>query len=169
MELTIRPLQTPEDAQAFRTLNEEWITRYFTLEPEDRRQLDDPFGVIVDPGGEILVAEIDGTVVGCVALRPTDDGVYELSKMAVSPGLRGRGIGRGIIAAAIERARALGATSLFLGSSTKLAPAVHLYESFGFAHVPADTVHMPYARADVFMQLHLDGASEREEAAAQVG
>ena len=35
-EIEIRPLETGEDATAFRTLNEEWITRYFTLEKMDR-------------------------------------------------------------------------------------------------------------------------------------
>lgn len=163
MDLTIRPLTTPADAAAFRTLNEEWIVRHFTLEAEDRRQLDDPVRVIVDPGGEVLVAELDGRVVGCVALRPAADGVYELSKMAVDPALRGRGVGRRVITAAVERARELGATSLFLGSSTRLAPAVHLYESVGFRHVPREEIDMPYERADVFMVLPLAPAS------AQVG
>ena len=161
MDLTIRPLRTAEDATAFRTLNEEWIRRHFTLEAEDRRQLDDPFGVVIEPGGDILVAELDGAVIGCVALRPAGDGVYELSKMAVAPASRGQGVGRRIIEAAVERARALGATSLFLGSSTTLAPAVRLYESVGFSHVPAETLHMPYARADVFMQMHLDPSHSR--------
>jgi predicted N-acetyltransferase YhbS len=164
MEPTIRPLQTPEDAAAFRTLNEEWITRHFSVEAEDRRQLDDPFGVIVDPGGEVLVAEVDGVVVGCVALRPAGDGVYELSKMAVSPELRGRGVGRRVITAAVERARSLGATSLFLGSSTRLAPAVHLYESVGFTHVAREEIDMPYDRADVFMVLRLAEAPARATA-----
>ncbi len=35
--------------------------------------------------------------VGCVALIPMRDGVYEISKMAVSPNLRGRGIGRRLL------------------------------------------------------------------------
>ncbi|RKS80037.1 acetyltransferase (GNAT) family protein [Motilibacter peucedani] len=153
--MTIRPMQTAEDAAAFRTLNEEWIRRYFTVEPEDERQLGDPFGVIVEPGGEVLMAEVDGEVVGCVALRPAGDGDYELSKMSVSPSMRGGGIGRRILTAAVDRARELGATSLFLGSSTQLGPAVHLYESVGFEHVPPESVHMPYARASVFMRMPL--------------
>ena len=156
MNLTFRAMETADDAAAFKALNEEWISLHFTLEAEDRRQLDDPFGAIVDPGGEVLIAELDGEVAGCVALRPEGEGVYELSKMTVAPQLRGRGIGRLIISAAVERARVLGARTLFLGSSTKLAPAVHLYESFGFTHVAPDTVHMPYDRADVFMQLDLE-------------
>jgi N-acetylglutamate synthase-like GNAT family acetyltransferase len=95
-------------------------------------------------------------IVGCVALIPMGNGVYELSKMAVSPRLRGLGIGRTLLEHAIAQARAIGAQSLFLGSSTKLANAVHLYESVGFQHVPPERLPpMPYARADVFMKLSL--------------
>jgi hypothetical protein len=35
LAIEIRPLMRGEDATAFRTLNEEWITRYFTLEEKD--------------------------------------------------------------------------------------------------------------------------------------
>jgi putative acetyltransferase len=160
MELLIRRLRDERDAAAFRALNEEWIARYFEIEAQDRRQLDDPVGAYIDTGGEILIAELDGRPVGCVALVPDGTGAYELSKMAVAPELRGRGAGRTLLTAAIDYARGLGASSLFLGSSHKLANAVHLYEALGFKHVAPDTLHMPYARADVFMQLVLD-TSER--------
>jgi len=153
--VTIRPLHGAADALAFRTLNEEWISHHFTLEEQDRRQLEDPIAAYIAPGGAILIAELDREVVGCVALAPDGSGAYELSKMAVSPGLRGHGTGRRLLAAAIEHARTLGAHSLFLGSSTKLPAAVHLYEAAGFRHVPAATLQMPYARADVFMELAL--------------
>ena len=83
-------------------------------------------------------------------------GTYELSKMAVAPSMRGYGIGRALITFTIAQARALGAKSLFLGSSTKLRNAVHLYESIGFAHVPPDSLPgIKYTRADVFMLLKL--------------
>lgn len=153
--MVIRQLESEADAAAFRTLNEEWIARYFTVEAQDRRQLDDPIAAYVDAGGEILVGEIDGGIGACVALMPDGTGAYELSKMVVAPALRGRGAGRELLTAAIARARELGATSIFLGSSTKLANAVHLYEALGFRHVAPETIHMPYARADVFMQLEL--------------
>jgi ribosomal protein S18 acetylase RimI-like enzyme len=154
VDLTIRPFM-PTDAAAFRTLNEEWIGRHFTIEDEDRRQLGDPVAAYIEPGGEILIAELDGQAVGCIALAASGTGAYELSKMAISPNLRGRGAGRKLLAAAITHAERIGATSLFLGSSTKLENAVHLYESAGFKHVAPETIHMPYARADVFMQLTL--------------
>jgi putative acetyltransferase len=156
MDLTIRPLQDDSDAAAFRALNQEWIARYFAIEEQDRRQLDDPIAAYIDTGGEILIAELDGCAVGCVALMPDGAGAYELSKMAIAPDLRGRGAGRTLLSAAIDHARRLGARSLFLGSSRKLANAVHLYEALGFRHVAPETLHMPYARADVFMALVLD-------------
>ena len=155
MQVVIRPLASPEDADAFRKLNEEWIDAHFELEEEDRRQLADPVAAYVEPGGAILLAESEGEVVGCVAIAPDGTGAYELSKMAVDPSVRGRGTGRLLLEAAVEEARRIGATSLFLGSSTKLPAAVHLYESVGFEHVPPESLHMPYLRATVFMRLEL--------------
>ena len=154
--ITIDSIRTPQDAAAFARLNEEWITRFFTLEAKDRETLADPFGVYVEPGGDVLIARHGDEPLGCVALQPGAGGVFELSKMAVAPAARGQGLGRRLLEAAVERARQLGATSLFLGSNRRLAPAVHLYESVGFEHVPRERIGpMPYDRADVFMELAL--------------
>jgi putative acetyltransferase len=155
-QIEIRPLRAGEDATAFRTLNEEWISRFFTLEAKDREILGDPEGKILKHGGHILMAWLGDQAIGCVALIPMGGGVYELSKMAVSPGMRGLGIGRKVLLEAIKLARQIGAKSLFLGSNSKLQNAVHLYESVGFRHVPAESIpDMPYVRANVFMDLPL--------------
>jgi putative acetyltransferase len=46
----------------------------------------------VIPGGDVLLARDDGgRVIGCVALEPAGQGVFELSKMAVARSERGRG------------------------------------------------------------------------------
>lgn len=154
--IEIRPLQSKEDRSAFRALNEEWITRYFVLEQKDREILEDPENAILRKGGHIFMVYAADSPVGCVALIPIGHGVYELSKMAVSPALRGLGIGRRLLEHAIAQAKAIGAKSLFLGSSTKLKNAVTLYESVGFSHVaPENIPPMPYTRADVFMQMEL--------------
>jgi putative acetyltransferase len=156
MDIEIREMTTADDATAFRTLNEEWISKFFALEAKDIEVLGDPQRLIVDKGGRVFMVLGEGEAVGCVALIPMKDGVYELSKMAVSPKLRGMGIGRKLIEHAIAQAREIGAKSLFLGSSKKLANAVHLYESVGFQHVPPERLPpMPYVRADVFMELPL--------------
>jgi ribosomal protein S18 acetylase RimI-like enzyme len=152
---TIRDFR-PSDAAAFRRLNEEWIQAHFRLEDADRLVLGDPEGAIVAVGGHILVATCDTTdeIVGVCALLPHGDGCFELAKMAVSAAHRRNGIGLALAVDAVRRARALGATRLYLESNSTLAAAIGLYRKLGFSHVPrpSDT---PYARADVFMGLDL--------------
>lgn len=150
----------PADIEAFYRLNEAWISQFFVLEAEDRKQLDDPIGQIVQPGGAVFVARLGDIVIGCVGIIPTQPGIFELIKMAVSPHYQGHGTGRKLIAAAIDRARTLGAHRIALESNSQLAPAVHLYESFGFRHLGHDEIApSPYARANVHMVLDLNKKS----------
>ncbi|MEU7631138.1 GNAT family N-acetyltransferase [Nocardia sp. NPDC049220] len=154
--IVVEPMSSPADAQAFKKLNEEWIVELFSLEPADSVKLNNPEREIIAKGGQVLLARDGDDIVGCVALVSEGNGVFELSKMAVTRARRGRGVGRTILQEAIDYARREGAVALFLGSSTKLADAVHLYESIGFVHVPSDQIGpMPYERADVFMRYEL--------------
>ncbi|WP_220139967.1 GNAT family N-acetyltransferase [Nocardia huaxiensis] len=151
--ITVSPMATPADARAFKELNEEWVRTLFTLEPADSKVLDHPERIVAE-GGQILIARAGDEIVGCGALLAEGHGVFEVSKMAVPPSHRGRGIGRIVLEALIAYARANGATRLYLESNTKLANAVHLYESVGFVHV-APPAPSPYARADVYMEYEL--------------
>ena len=154
-ELEMRELATADDAAAFCALNEEWISRYFVLEERDREQLRRP-ETILDRGGRIFMARWSGETVGCCALIPMGEGVLELSKMAVAPAMRGRGIGRMMLLHAMAQARFLGARTLFLGSNTKLVSAVALYASVGFEHVDPETLpKLAYGRANVFMRMEM--------------
>lgn len=140
----------PAHAEAFRTLNEAWISKHFTLEPKDQAVLGDPQGQIINKGGRVFMALQDGEPVGCVALMKMTDGGYEVAKMTVSETLRGSGLGRALMQHCIEAGAALGATRLYLETNSSLAPALGLYRAMGFRDLPpADT---PYVRADVFME-----------------
>ena len=155
--LTFRTMQSQADADAFRSLNEEWIERLFQLEDQDRKTLNDPYASIVARGGQVYLAVQAGQVVGCAALVPASATTYEFSKMAVSPEHRGGGIGRQLLAYVIGQARVLDAETLYLGSNRKMPNAVHLYESFGFVHVPPDQLKgLLYERCDVLMALTLE-------------
>jgi len=140
----------------FARLNLEWLERWFTVEPVDREVLSHPEVHLLANGGRILFAIStgpDGTerAVGTVALLHEGDGVYELTKMAVAPEMRGGGVGRRLMRAALDTFRALQGRELFLESSRKLGPALALYESVGFVHHPAPRPGSHYARADVYM------------------
>ncbi len=158
-EVTIREFQ-PGDESAFRRLNEEWILRYFAMEPKDEEALADPQGAILEPGGWIFFAVRDGEAVGCCALLAEGPGQFEVAKMAVSEAAQGAGIGRRILNAVIAKAREMGATRLFLETNSKLAPAIRLYESVGFRPIPPERLApSPYARSNVAMELILRDGS----------
>jgi putative acetyltransferase len=136
----------------FARLNIEWLERWFVVEPIDRAVLSDPETHILAGGGRLLFAvDGDDRALGTVALLHEGGGVYELTKMAVAPEARGRGIGRLLMAGALDAWRRLGGRELFLESSSKLRPALALYESIGFRHRPAPRPGSHYARADVYM------------------
>ncbi len=144
----------PELAPAFKALNEAWITALFALEPKDLEVLGDPASRIVAPGGTVFFAIDDGAAVGCCALMKLPDGGFEVAKMAVADSHKGLGLGRALMAACVERARAAGAPRLYLETNSSLAPALALYRSCGFEEIePAHP--SPYARADVAMELRL--------------
>jgi putative acetyltransferase len=143
-----------EDAVAFRELNEDWITKNFGLEEKDRETLGDPEGHILQVGGHIFMAVVNGKAAGCCALLLVRPGVFEVAKMTVAEDYRGMGIGRRMLAYTIAQGKALGAEALYLETNRKLLDAIHLYESLGFRHLPPESVApSPYARANVFMEL----------------
>ncbi len=92
------------------------------------------------PRDEALVLLADDPPAGIAVLRfrpalwaeGTD--AY-LEELYVRPGLRGRGIGRALLDAACERARARGAIYIALATGTQDRVARKLYESAGFTNL----------------------------------
>ena len=157
-DLIIREFRSGDEAD-FRRLNEEWITRHFAVEPREAVLLADPQGTILDRGGRIFLAVHNGQTVGSCALLAIAPGEFEVAKMAVTESARRIGIGRRLLEKAIAEARVLGAYRLYLETNQKLTPAIRLYESFGFRHLPTERiVPSPYARANVYMELYLEAA-----------
>ena len=62
---------------------------------------------------EFVVAERDGGVVGCGALHVMWEDLAEVRTLAVSPKVRGQGVGHELLCALVERARSLGVARLF--------------------------------------------------------
>ena len=135
---------------AFKRLNCEWLERYFRVEPIDHIVLSDPEQTIIEPGGAILYAVQGEAAIGTVALKAHGEGEYELTKMAVTEGHQGEGLGRQLLSAALARFGALHGKRLYLESHSSLLPALALYESAGFCHEPRPSPS-DYERSDVYM------------------
>ena len=154
-QITVREFRSGDEA-CFRKLNEEWISRYFSMEAKDEEALADPQSSILAPGGRIFFATSEDQCIGCCALLPLRADEFEVAKMAVSPKWQGTGIGRKLLQTVVEAARSAGARRLYLETNHILTPAIRLYESVGFKHLPPDRiVPSPYARSDVSMEMIL--------------
>jgi GNAT superfamily N-acetyltransferase len=141
-------------ASDFHDINAEWIEAMFTLEQTDREVLENPRARIIDSGGAILFVEAEGIgIVGACALQKTGATSFELTKMGVRETARGLKAGEFLLAAVIERAKAMGADPLYLLTNRKCAAAIHLYEKLGFAHDAGimASYGARYARCDVAM------------------
>lgn len=141
--------------QAFKELNERWIRDLFVVEDADLYEIDHPMENIINKGGYIFMAELDGVPVGSFAMMKSKNPKYdyELVKFAVNPDIQGKGIGKKLIARCIDKARELGAHHLFLESNRRCAAAVHLYGKYGFHEIPIE--HTDYARCDIQMEMDL--------------
>jgi GNAT superfamily N-acetyltransferase len=87
-----------------------------------------------DPAREqAWIAEMNGEIVGSVFLVATPDpAVGKLRLLYVEPSARGHGIGRALVEACIERARAIGYQTLELWTNSVLVSARRIYEAAGF-------------------------------------
>jgi DNA-binding MarR family transcriptional regulator/GNAT superfamily N-acetyltransferase len=157
MNTAISPLQIRNYeaayAPAFYELNIEWLRSFFYVEPYDEEVLSNPQKYILDQGGSIFFAQLEGTIVGTVALMPRGEEM-ELSKMAVSPKHRGHKIGQQLMQHCIDFARDQGLEKLILYSNRTLENAIYIYKKYGFVEIPVEA-NSPYQRSDIKMELAL--------------
>jgi len=133
-----------------KTLNYEWLQKYFRVEKGDEESLSNPKEAIIDKGGFIFYARRDGQIVGTASLIKKAESTFELSKMAVSENAKGIGIGKMLIAHCITFAKKKNIKKLILYSNTQLKPAIHLYKKYGFYEIKLE--NGVYERADIKME-----------------
>lgn len=112
------------------------------------------------PDGALLLAERDGEVIGCGALRRFGDGVCEMKRLYVVPEGRGSGAGRALAEGLIAEGRRLGYARMVLDTLPFMTEAQALYVSLGFTPIAAYR-HNPVAGA-TFLELRLRDGSAAE-------
>ncbi len=142
-------------AKAFRELNTAWLEKYFYVEEKDTALLENSKEYILDKGGYIFMAVMDGKQIGCFSLIPHTKTIYELGKMAVSENYQGKKIGQRLLEYAIAFAKQRHWEKIILYSSTKLPTALYIYKKYGFEMVELEK-NLPYARSDIKMELNLN-------------
>ena len=145
---------TSDDAEKFKSLNVEWLEKFFKVEPIDEKVLSNPKREILDPGGFIVMAEIDSEVIGTFAYIKKGDRLYEFSKMAINPNQRGKGYGNIMMKYAISFAKKHKWKKIILYSNTILKNSIHLYRKYGFIEIKMEETVI-YSRGNIKMELDL--------------
>jgi aspartate racemase len=88
------------------------------------------------PFGCFLIARLEGRAVGCGAVRKLDETTAEIKRMWIDPAVRGRGVGRRLLAGLESAASRLGCRLVRLDTSSHLPEALGLYRSSGYSEIP---------------------------------
>jgi GNAT superfamily N-acetyltransferase len=91
--------------------------------------------VFAAPDAAWLVVYADGTAVGCGGLRTLAPGIGEVKRMFVSQPARRRGLGRRLLRALEERARAVGHDRVRVLTTPMLSEACALYAADGYEEI----------------------------------
>ena len=120
----IRQASSERDYSDARILIEEYVVSLgFDLHFQDfEREMSSFPGPYAPPRGCILLADVDGVPVGCVAVRPSS---------------RGQGVGRALAQAGIEAGRAAGYRQMRLDTLSSMVAANRLYGALGFREIDA--------------------------------
>ncbi len=142
----------PQDAEAVGQLTLAAYDAYGTIGGEYRAYLADPRRR-VGACAALLVAELDGKVVGTVTFVVPGDEAWEGPKpppgdasfrvLAVAPEAEGSGAGRALVTRCLEVARELGRHRIFIVSMAWMTRAHALYEKLGFERRPDLDVRFP--------------------------
>jgi hypothetical protein len=107
----------------------------------------------------LLLAEVDGTVAGCVALRwvAKDELGCEMKRLWVDGTFRGLGLGRRLVEEAIAWAKGMGLKAMYLDTVPAAMPeANRLYAAMGFE--PTERYNENPLSGVAFFRLCLDGS-----------
>jgi predicted N-acetyltransferase YhbS len=130
-----RPMRPEDAARVAALIRAAFIAQPVELDPPPSalRVTASPIEAhLARPGCGGAVVELEGMVVGSILWEPTEAGLG-LSRLAVAPAWRRRGIGRALLDAAEAAARAGGLERMRLGTRLALSGNRRLFAASGFA------------------------------------
>jgi ribosomal protein S18 acetylase RimI-like enzyme len=141
-DVVVRPVRPSEYRLAGHLVVEAYRTLVDAGDPAYERHLHDVAGRVAE--SDVLVAEVDGRIVGCVtfvealtSLSEVDDPEAATIRMlGVAPEARGRGVGAALMRECMRRAESAGRRRIRLDTRTSMTDAQRLYGRFGFRRDP---------------------------------
>jgi len=110
-------------------------------------------GEYSSPDGALLLAEFDGKIAGCIALRKISDKICEMKRLYVRDEYKGKRIGYALIKQIIDKAKNIGYRYMRLDTLPSMKKAICLYRSLGFVNI--DPYRYNPVEGAMFMELDL--------------
>lgn len=144
--------QTPQELHACQLIFEDYAAQLgidLCFQGFDAELANLP-GEYAAPAGALLLAQVDGDIAGCCALRPLASVDYpnacEMKRLYVRKAYRRLGLGRQLAEAVLDAARIAGYHHVLLDTLSDMESARALYEDLGFEEIPP-YYHNPIAGA----------------------
>jgi GNAT superfamily N-acetyltransferase len=110
-------------------------------------------GKYAAPKGCVLLADRNGEIEGCIALREVGTAICEMKRLYVRPSARGSNLGHKLVERLIAEARGAGYREMRLDVQEKSVSARRLYAAFGF--VPAEPISFNPVPGASFLGRHV--------------
>ena len=140
MDTHIIDAVTPEQIETIRSLfveYQQWLNFSLCFQGFDQELASLP-GKYTPPKGRLYLAEYNGAVAGCIALRPMhEEGMCEMKRLFVREQFRGKGIGKILTEKIIADAKKIGYSAMRLDTLQRIETARSLYKKLGFTVIPA--------------------------------
>jgi len=116
---------------------QQWLNFSLCFQGFDKELAELP-GTYAEPKGRLYLAECNGKIAGCIALRPmNEEGVCEMKRLFVREEFRGKKIGRILAEKILADAKAIGYHTMRLDTLQRMEAARALYKKLGFNIIPA--------------------------------
>ncbi len=137
----------PKYRESFIQFNTDWIVDNFGhLEAEDLETFE-KIDEEIEEGGMIFFAVEGDIVLATCMAKPMDETTWEICKLGSNKHVPHKGCGSAVFGRAVQWAIDHEAKRLFILSNSKLKPAIHIYEKFGFKEIKLDNYE--YERGDI--------------------
>lgn len=133
--------------QSFIDFNTDWIISNFGFLEDHDKEAFEKIDEKIKAGAMIFFAvENDIALATCMAM-PVEGTTWELCKMGSNKNIPHKGAGSAVFEASMKWALAHGAERIVILSNSKLKPALHIYEKYGFKEIKLDDYE--YVRGDI--------------------
>lgn len=129
----LRDYSPGDEGDVFRIVKEVLAGYGLSTNPKETdADLRDIQASYLSEGGAFRILECDGRIAGSYGLYPTTRQTCELRKMYLLPKLKGRGLGKKMMADALRMAKDMGFVEMTLETNSCLKEALGLYRKYGF-------------------------------------